>query len=1019
METSRCLRHSWLAAILIAVTSARAATLVVNSTADDGAGTCTPDKCTLRDAILSAHSGDRITFSLAANSAIALTNGSLSIDKSVVITGPGAKLLTVQRSAAAGTADFRIIDIPSASGSATISGLAIAKGIDHSADGGGAIHNAGFLSLFNCIISGSVGTQIAGGISNAGTLLIDSSTIAGNSAPAAGGIYNFGVGTVNLSNSTLSSNSGDRGSGGGILNYRGGALSISNSTISGNTGAVGGGLFIDTTAAITISNSTISGNTSPGASSEAGGILVTAGSTVKLRSTIVAKNNATTGPDIDSGGTVTSQGYNLIGNNSGVSITPTTGDQIGTPANPIDPLLGPLQDNGGPTQTQALATNSKAVDKGDSGGLTTDQRGFARPVDSPSITNPGDGSDVGAYELQTDQLVGCSEINLVVNSNGDSGAGSLRSILASACGGSTITFAASVRGAIDLTSGELAINKNLTINGPGANLLSVRRSAAASTANFRIFNISGTPRVKISGLTIANGNATGQLGGGIYNPGTLTLANCTITGNLALNGGGIHNDFGKLTVTNSTLSNNTVSSATVAGSGGAIFNRGGTMSLFTVTISGNSAVGPGNNSDSGGGIFSNVGSVIILDSTIAGNTGDIGGGVRGANGASVTIANTILALNNSPNGPDGNGPFNSLSAGFNIIGNNSGMTYAQAGYDQIGTPASPIDPKLGPLQDNGGPTFTRALLAGSPAIDRGQSQTIGIFGLDNGTDQRGFFRPIDNPTIPNPIPGDGSDIGAFEVQATALANISTRLRVETGDNVLIGGFIVTGTQPKKVIVRAIGPSLPFADKLADPILELHDASGIIETNDNWGDSPNKQATIDSTIAPTNPLESAIVRILPANNAAYTAVVRGVNGQTGIGVVEVYDLDTAAGSRLANISTRGFVQSGDNVLIAGTIVVGPAAQKVIVRAIGPSLNIAGKLADPTLQIVDSNGAQLAFNDNWRTDQQAEITATGVAPTSDAESAIVYTLPANGANYTAVVRGANNSTGIAVVEMYVLN
>ena len=608
-------------------------------------------------------------------------------------------------------------------------------------------------------------------------------------------------------------------------------------TISGNTGAVGGGIFIDTTAAITISNSTISGNTSPGASGEGGGLFVTAGSSIKLRSTIVAKNVASVRPDIDSGGTVTSQGYNLIGNNSGVIITSTTGDQIGTAASPIDPLLGPLQDNGGSTQTQALLPNSKAIDKGDSGGVTTDQRGLARPVDSPGITNPGDGSDVGAYELQTDQLVGCSEINLVVNNNADSGAGSLRSILASACGGSTITFASSVRGAIDLTSGELPINKNLTINGPGANLLSVRRSAAAGTASFRIFNISGTPRVSISGLAIANGSGAGQLGGGIYNPGTLTIANCTVTGNFAVNGGGIHNDFGKLTVTNSTLSNNTVSSPTIAGSGGAIFNRGGTMSLRTVTISGNSAVGPGNNSDSGGGIFSNVGSVVILDSTIAGNTADIGGGVRGANGATVTIANTILALNTSPNGPDGNGPFNSFGAGFNIIGNNSGMTYTQAGYDQIGTPASPIDPKLDQLKDNGGPTMTRALLAGSPAIDRGQTQTIAIFGLDSGTDQRGFLRPIDDPKIPNPIPGDGSDIGAFEVQATALANISTRLRVETGDNILIGGFIVTGTQPKKVIVRAIGPSLPFGDKLADPILELHDSSGIIETNDKLDGQP--------------------------------------------------------------------------------------------------------------------------------------------------------------------------------------
>ena len=1019
METSRCLRHSWLAAILLAVTSAQAATLIVNSTADDGSGTCTPDKCTLRDAILSAKSGDRITFSVAANSAIALTNGAIVIDKTVIIVGPGSASLTLSRNTSAGVAEFRVLDIPSAGASVYISGLFISHGKDHTTEGGGAIRNVGDLHLTNCVVANNSASQAGGAIANTGTLFIDSSTIADNSATIGGAIHNKGSGFVSITTSTISGNTSSS-SGAGMVNIDTASLTIGNSTISGNIAqASAGGIYNASTVAVTITNSTITANSASNAGQSGGGILNLSAGTIKLKSTILAKNSAPTGPDIASNSTVPSQGYNLIGNNAGATITAATGDQIGTPAAPVDPLLGPLQDNGGPTKTHALLTGSKAIDKGDSNSTLADQRGFFRPVDTTSITNAGDGADIGAYEVQADQLIGCSEINLVVNSNADSGAGSLRSILASACGGSTITFAASVRGAIDLTSGELAINKNLTINGPGANLLSVRRSAAAGTANFRIFNITGTPRVKISGLTIANGNATGQLGGGIYNPATLAITNCTITGNLALNGGGIHNDFGNLTIINSTLSANTVSSTTAAGSGGAIFNRGGKIALYTVTISGNSAVGPGNNSDSGGGIISNVGSITILDSTIAGNTGDIGGGIRSINGATVTIANTILALNNSPNGPDGNGPFNSFGVGFNIIGNDSGMTYTQAGYDQIGTQASPIDPKIGPLQDNGGPTFTRALLAGSPAIDRGQSLTAGVLGLDSAVDQRGFFRPIDNPTIPNPIPGDGSDIGAFEVQATALANISTRLRVETGDNVLIGGFIVTGTTPKKVIVRAIGPSLPFADKLADPILELHDASGIIETNDNWGDSPNKQATIDSTIAPSNPLESAIVRTLPANNSAYTAVVRGVNGQTGIGVVEVYDLDTAAGSRLANISTRGFVQSGDNILIAGTIVVGPTPQKVIVRAIGPSLSIAGKLADPTLQIVDSNGAQLAFNDNWRTDQEAEINASGVPPTNDAESAIVYTLPANGANYTAIVRGAGGGTGIAVVEVYALN
>jgi hypothetical protein len=251
---------------------------------------------------------------------------------------------------------------------------------------------------------------------------------------------------------------------------------------------------------------------------------------------------------------------------------------------------------------------------------------------------------------------------------------------------------------------------------------------------------------------------------------------------------------------------------------------------------------------------------------------------------------------------------------------------------------------------------------------------------------------------------------------TVLANISTRLRVETGDNVLIGGLIVTGNQNKKIIVRAIGPSLGFADKLADPILELRDASGaLLEANDNWMDSPNKQAIIDSTIPPSNPAESAIVRSVPPGN--YTAIERGVNNGVGIGVVEAYDLDTSADSKLANISTRGFVQTGDNVLFAGMIVVGQASQKVIVRALGPSTGVAGALADPTLELRDGNGALLEANDNWMDspNKQAIIDST-IPPTNNAESAIVRTLTP--ANYTAIVRGVNNSTGIAVVEVYAL-
>jgi hypothetical protein len=243
--------------------------------------------------------------------------------------------------------------------------------------------------------------------------------------------------------------------------------------------------------------------------------------------------------------------------------------------------------------------------------------------------------------------------------------------------------------------------------------------------------------------------------------------------------------------------------------------------------------------------------------------------------------------------------------------------------------------------------------------------------------------------------------------------------VETGDNALIGGFIVTGTQPKKVIIRALGPSVPVPGALSDPTLELYQGGTLLESNDNWVDSANKQAIIDSTIPPSNNLEAAIVRTLPANSTGYTAIVRGANNGTGIGVVEAYDLDRSVDSKLANISTRGLVQTGDNALIAGTIILGQGTQKVIVRAIGPSLPIAGALANPTMELRDQNGGLIQANDNWvdSPDKQAIIDST-IPPTNDLESAIIATLPANGASFTAIVRGVNDTTGIAVVEVYAL-
>lgn len=254
---------------------------------------------------------------------------------------------------------------------------------------------------------------------------------------------------------------------------------------------------------------------------------------------------------------------------------------------------------------------------------------------------------------------------------------------------------------------------------------------------------------------------------------------------------------------------------------------------------------------------------------------------------------------------------------------------------------------------------------------------------------------------------------------TQLGNISTRLRVETDPNALIGGFIVTGTQSKRVIIRAIGPSLPLPDVLADPTLELRDGAGqLIRANDDWR-SDQEQEIIATTIPPASDFESAIVENLPANGANYTAIVRGYQGSTGVGLIEAYDLDRTVDSKMANISTRGLVQTGNNVLIAGTIVLGTAPQRVIVRGIGPSLGLQGQLEDPTLELRDGNGTVLRANDNWRSDQEQEIIATTIPPSNDMEAALVHTLPGNGATYTAILRGANNTTGIAVIEIYALN
>ncbi len=250
-------------------------------------------------------------------------------------------------------------------------------------------------------------------------------------------------------------------------------------------------------------------------------------------------------------------------------------------------------------------------------------------------------------------------------------------------------------------------------------------------------------------------------------------------------------------------------------------------------------------------------------------------------------------------------------------------------------------------------------------------------------------------------------------------NLSARLDVGTGDNVLIGGFIVTGTDSKQVILRGLGPSLavngvPLANRLGDPAIDLYQGDILVMSNDNWKDS--QQTEIEATgFAPADDLESAIIATLAPGS--YTVVLRGNNGETGNGLFDIYDLDTAANSTLGNASARGLVQTGDDVLIAGFIIGTGESDTVIVRAIGPSLaddGIANPLQDPTLDLYDANGAVVISDDNWRDSQETLIQSTGLTPTNDAESAIIDSL-APGA-YTAVVRGKDNGTGVALVDVF---
>jgi hypothetical protein len=258
-----------------------------------------------------------------------------------------------------------------------------------------------------------------------------------------------------------------------------------------------------------------------------------------------------------------------------------------------------------------------------------------------------------------------------------------------------------------------------------------------------------------------------------------------------------------------------------------------------------------------------------------------------------------------------------------------------------------------------------------------------------------------------------------------MRNISTRTNFPVGNEILIGGFIIRDGNAKRLAVRAIGPSLGAAgipNPMANPTLELRDANQtLIASNDNWVDSPDRELLTALGLAPSSDAEAAVILNVPsgATNNGYTALVRSADGGPGVGLVEVFDLDTAAGSTILNLSTRGEVGAGDNVMIGGFITGGADDRRLVVRAIGPSLTQFGvdrALQNPRLELRNAQGVMVTSNDDWQNDPgAAEIQSFGLSPSDSRESATILTLPSGG--YTVIISGSGEQpSGVALIEIF---
>jgi parallel beta-helix repeat protein len=727
--------------------------LAVASIADAGADT-------LRQAVSAANfqpGADTITFDPAffgSAKTVALITGEIAISDAVTIAGPGSALATVS-----GNNASRVFEFKSGSSNSTVSGLTVTKG--NTGSFGGGIYAIGNLTILQCVISGNTGNYAGGVFVYAKLTLIDSQVTNNSATNQIGGVYGNGGTTIQrsiisgntaqgsiggllvtpgftMTDSTVSYNIAGGNAGGlDIVDSIGATDVIRNCTISGNTaGQSGGGIALGYGApfnsTLTVQNCTITANKA--AAGSGGGITRLIGTgTISVESSIVSGNASPTSPEINSPGTVNVK-TSAIGSSLGLSSFVDQGGNLPFGANL---KLGTLSSNGGTTQTILPAPDSPLVNAGSNpAALSNDQRGsgFSRTF--------GGGVDIGAIESRA----------LIVENTNDAGVGSLRQIIIDGntqSGSDTVTFDSTVFASaksIRLTTGEIDISDALTINGPAAQV------TIDGNANSRIFATAGTAggvAVVLQDLALTNGKA--DSGSAIYaDLQSVTLRRCTISNCTATNSGGaIYLSSSSLILENCTLAGNTASSN--SGAGGAIYFVGDIQTLTSTnsTFSGNSAA------SDGGAMKLFGGTVAIQNCTLTANTaGGAGGGIaRDGNGGALSLTSTIVAGNVSGPAPDlyfySSG---SVGGNNNLIGVADVGNYTLTGTNnQTGTTAKPLDAKLSPLANNGGPTQTHALMPVSPAIDEGSNPS------SIPTDQRGNTRVI----------GTAADIGAYEVQAPA------------------------------------------------------------------------------------------------------------------------------------------------------------------------------------------------------------------------------------------------------------